>query len=290
MSKLSKSVIKIPFVLFITMVISLISSCILFYIQDFLFQGHPNAKPFQFLKIWSRMLTVVLFFIMIWFCRRVEKRSIRSYGLEQTANANQLWLGGFFLGVSSMLLLVCINLFFLDSNVQLKPLNVKFYVDLILQLFIVFTIAILEEWFFRGYILQTLATDFGIKSSVIISSLFFASTHFIRPVSHWSLLIPEFFGLFLIGIVLANSWVYTKTLYLSIGIHAGWVYIVKLDKYFANHFDLNLQKAFGGEKLLKSVYAWILIFLFLFFLKRIVIALNGTLTISHFLQKAKPSR
>ncbi len=95
-------------------------------------------------------------------------------------------------------------------------------------------------------------------------------THFIKPISEYSLLIPEFFGLFLIGLILAYSTHLSGSLYFSIGVHAGWIYIVKIDKYFVNHFDSHFQEMIGAEKLLNSLSSWVLGLIVLFILKNII--------------------
>lgn len=215
---------------------------------------------------------------MVYYIKKIEKKSFLDFGLRPDEFSKRMLVGGFFLGTVSMLLLIFLQLVQSDSKIEDSNFSERFYFDLIIQLFVVFTIALVEEWFFRGYVLQSLAQDLGIKYAVYISSLFFASTHFVRPVSNWELLVPELIGLFLIGLILANAYVYSKSIYLSIGIHAGWVYIVKLDKYFVNHFDSQLQKTFGGEKLLKSIAAWVLVIFILLILKKFVTLLESKKT------------
>lgn len=279
MVSILKSLKIISNLLIFTLIISFLLTGFLFELQNYLLSGVSGAKPFHFLRIFSRLLTIVLFVVVVWYCLRIEKRSLRSYGLEvHSLSKKKLWIG-FGFGILSMSLLILLNLFFCDSKLEFKANTILLFRDMVLQLFVVFTIALVEEWFFRGFLLQTLVKDFGIRISVIGSSLFFAATHFVRPVTNWIHLLPEFFGLFLIGLILANASVYTRSLHFSIGIHAGWVYIVKLDKFFINHFDSQLQRVFGGEKLLKGITAWILILLILTYLKKIVNWIFPTLAV-----------
>jgi membrane protease YdiL (CAAX protease family) len=269
-----RSYIKIPLLLILICLIALFFASAIFGLQSLILAGVPDAKPFHFLRILSRSLTVVLFFGMLYYIKKIEKKSFLDFGLRPDKFSKRMLVGGFFLGTVSMLLLIFLQLAQSDSKIEDSNFSDRFYFDLIVQLFVVFTIALVEEWFFRGYVLQSLAQDLGIKYAVYISSLFFAITHFVRPVSNWEILVPELIGLFLIGLILANAYVYSKSIYLSIGIHAGWVYIVKLDKYFVNHFDSQLQKTFGGEKLLKSMAAWVLVILILLILKKFVTLLE----------------
>lgn len=269
-----KSFTKISKLLLSTIITALCLSWLLYYVQSLILADVTNAKPFHFLKIYSRCLTVVLFVFVFIYIKKITKRSFLEFGLQKDETSFKMLSSGFLFGIFSMIILIMIQFFTRESILETSNWNPKFYFDLVFQLFVVFTIAVVEEWFFRGFVYSELKMDLGVPKAVILSSAFFAITHFVRPTTHWQVLIPEFFGLFLIGVILTNAFEYSKSLYLSIGIHAGWVYVVKLDKYFINHFDSVLQKTFGGEKLLKSIPAWILILLILFFLKRFVLLIQ----------------
>ena len=258
---------KLFLIVSISLAIGLVLSGLVSLLQDFILSRHPDLKPFHFSKILSRILTIILFFVMIWFCKSVENRSLVSYGLETDHSTIRLLVGGFLLGIFSMLTLIALHLNFYDSSFQMKELSIRFYIGLVLQLLAVFIIALVEEWFFRGFLLQTLSKDYGSTKAMYFSSFIFAMTHFVRPISEVTKLIPEFFGLFLIGIILAYSTILSGNLYFSIGIHAGWVYIVKIDKYFINHFDSIFQEIVGAEKLLTSISSWVLVLIVLGILK-----------------------
>ena len=267
---LMKAYKKLFLILLYTISIGFALSGLIYLWQDYLLSQHPDVKPFHFSKILSRSLTIVLFFVMIWFCRSVEKRSLVSYGLETDPYTIRILIGGFLLGNFSMLALIALHLNFYGSSIEIKELSIHFYINLVVQLFVVFIIALVEEWFFRGYLLQILRKDYGSNKAIFFSSIFFAMTHFVRPISEYSQLIPEFFGLFLIGIILAYSTILSGNIYFSIGIHAGWVYIVKINKYFVNHFDSYFQEMIGAEKLLKSLSSWVLVIIVLYILKSII--------------------
>ncbi len=270
MKNLMKAYKSLFIIIFFTLTIGFVLSGLITLWQEYLLSQHPDAKPFHFTKILSRSFTFALFFVMIWFCKYVEKRSLISYGLETNLFTFRLIVGGFLLGIFSMLTLIALHLNFHDSNFQIKELSIRFYINLVYQLFVVFIIALLEEWFFRGFLLQKLNIDYGRYNAIFFSSIIFAMTHFIRPMTDFSLLIPEFFGLFLIGLILAYSTMLTGNLYFSIGIHSGWVYIVKIDKYFVSHFDSQIQKIIGAEKLLNSLSSWLLGLFVLIILKFII--------------------
>jgi membrane protease YdiL (CAAX protease family) len=104
----------------------------------------------------------------------------------------------------------------------------------------------IEEPLFRGLILGLLLRGGRRKTSILVTSAFFAAVHFFRSPEQaqvtvtwssgfqavvdsfsrfgdpWSIL-PAFATLFLIGWILADARLRTRSLWLPIGLHAGWI-------------------------------------------------------------------
>jgi membrane protease YdiL (CAAX protease family) len=78
---------------------------------------------------------------------------------------------------------------------------------------------------------------------------------FLDPVS----LLPGMIGLFLIGVVLSYAFARTGDLWLSIGLHAGWVLSLKILKLFGNFSRADLGWAFGAAepKIVSGMATWI---------------------------------
>ncbi len=94
----------------------------------------------------------------------------------------------------------------------------------ILSLALGAAVAVAEELLFRGWILQELALDYGMRWSIQLSALIFAVAHFFRPwdeiVATWL----QFPGLWLGGWAFARARQITwGRLGLPIGLHGGWV-------------------------------------------------------------------
>jgi membrane protease YdiL (CAAX protease family) len=72
-------------------------------------------------------------------------------------------------------------------------------------------------------------------------------------------LFPGLFGLFLLGIVLSYAFIRTGSLYLSIGLHAGWVFGIKTIKVYGNYTREGLGWLFGSTdpKFLSGVATWV---------------------------------
>lgn len=112
---------------------------------------------------------------------------------------------------------------------------------------------ILEEVFFRGALLGLLLRRQTPLAAAIISTFLFAFVHFLRPPEGWSLpledvtwnsgftvlgligegfldtqfLLAEFATLFAVGWVLTQARLKTGRLWLSMGLHGGWVFGLK---------------------------------------------------------------
>lgn len=257
------------FFLFIIIVSLTISFC-LYWVQMFAYSKNPevNLKPFTYSKILSRTATVILFISLIWFRKKIDKKNIRSLGLENFLEKKEYLWKGFLAGILSLTLVVAVKVFWGVSTWSPKTLG---FSELLLSVYflgVVVCIGFVEELFFRGYLLQSWIMELGEKKAALYTSLFFSTTHFIRPISDPMVLIPEFIGLFLVGYSLSLAWIYTRSLYLSIGIHAGWVYVVKMQSFFVDPIPHDMHWVFGGDRLVTGITSWLCMFVFLWFLKK----------------------
>jgi len=107
-------------------------------------------------------------------------------------------------------------------------------------------VPLIEEPLFRGLVLGLLLRSGGRKLSILITSAFFAAVHFFKSSHHTSSIVtwnsgfqavaeslsrfadpvsilPAFATLFLIGLIMADARVRTRSLWLPVGLHAGWI-------------------------------------------------------------------
>jgi uncharacterized protein len=75
-----------------------------------------------------------------------------------------------------------------------------------------------EELLFRGYQLQTIASGMNLFWGVILSSAIFGALHLTNPNATW----VSAAGIFFAGLFLAQGYLRTGQLWLSIGLHIGW--------------------------------------------------------------------
>jgi membrane protease YdiL (CAAX protease family) len=143
-------------------------------------------------------------------------------------------------------------------------------------------IAFLEEFFFRGMLFLSLRDQGRPLSAYVLVNLFYSLLHFIKPGKSYFLdqfdpvagfrhllttfeplldptpLLPGIFGLFLIGVVFSYALARTGNLYLSIGLHAGWIVGLKAIRVFGDLTRRELGWAFGSTdpKIVSGVIPW----------------------------------
>ena len=154
-------------------------------------------------------------FLVLWiFMKFVDKENFIKLGF-QTQNRLKEFSVGIIIGLIIMLMGYSLlihfeEIFFTKVNFDLK--------ELIISIILFTIVAIVEETLFRGYILKNLMSSFNKYIALVISSILFSLMHGFNPnVDLFSL-----FDLFLAGIVLGLSYIYTRNLWFPIAMHLSW--------------------------------------------------------------------
>ena len=141
----------------------------------------------------------------------------------------------------------------------------------------------IEELLFRGLIFKGLYEQLGRARAYLFAALFYSAIHFVKPgdpaalggLDAWTgirylagsfqpfldldRLFPGLLGLFLIGAALCYAFERTGTLYLSIGLHAGWIFSLKTLRVFGDFRRNDLGWLFGSTdpKIVSGVVTWV---------------------------------
>ena len=203
-------------------------------------------------------------FLVIWlFMKFVDKEHFVKLGF-QTKNRLKEFITGITLGLIIMatgyfLLLIFKEIYFIKVNFDLKEILISV---------VYFTIvAFVEETLVRGYVLKNIMSSFNKYAALIVSSILFSLMHAFNPnVDLFSL-----FNLFLAGILLGLSYIYTKNLWFPIALHFSWNLFQTLlgfnvsgqDTYSIIEFKINESNllnggAFGFEGSYLSIIAQLL--------------------------------
>jgi membrane protease YdiL (CAAX protease family) len=238
--------------------------------------------PIPFSRIFNRLFMisgVLLFFV----CRSLLKiDSPAQLGLMPRTQAARDVVNGLVLALGSMLALGLI-MSLADVYQPFFRLSLSETIEQSVKAMLTgFTVGLLEEIFFRGIIFRGLLEDWKPLPAFLVANLFYSALHFVKPGEKYFLtgieplagfrhlfstfapffepaeIAPGLIGLLLIGIVLSYAFARTGTLYLSIGLHAGWVIAMKTVRVFGDYQTENLGWLFGSSdpKIVSGVVTW----------------------------------
>ena len=234
---------------------------------------------FPFPRIFDRVLMVALAATTLMYTRRLELAELLGDGFDTPRRQLADALLGIAVALATMLIL-----FILADRTSAQPLRPA---DLALRavgnLFAALLIAVIEEAFFRAVVLGGMVRDFGWPVALPLSAAIYALAHLIRSPKHYYLvgfhpiagwanfvlsceriahpgnLIAMTFGLFLLGLLLGTAFLRTGRVYLSIGLHMGFVIGAKCWPVVADGAQFTPWLAGPGPvPLIAAPAAWVL--------------------------------
>lgn len=245
MREISKSVLKF-----------LIGLTIVFLVSAFLAPWIHTFLPYKFDRILRRLIMIGAFGLVFWLMR-VRGQSLSRLGLEWREGSLRILITGLLWGVA---LVASITLFQLALGArfwQIYQTDLGRWIGLFFKaLGAGLLIGALEEFFFRGFFYLTFKDLWNSKGSLIMTNLIYALVHFFpkakpfvgpQPTFWDSFRIygsmapslfekPDIFvqvlGLFLFGLLLSFAFLRKRSLFLPIGIHAGCVFALKMNRRF----------------------------------------------------------
>jgi len=153
--------------------------------------------------------------LLLWVLMRfVDKEPFINLGFSLKGKINDI-----ILGMTLGLLLMAVGYTILILLGEIKFIGFNYNLKNIILLFLLFiAVSIAEETYVRGYVLKNLLKSFNPIISLIISSAIFSLLHFFNPNVNYIALTE----LFIAGILLGISYVYTKNLWFPIALHLSW--------------------------------------------------------------------
>ena len=214
---------------------------------------HPTVD-FPFYRYLSRVTQVTAFLLLVPLLFWLGVRSIREFGLESNPHAVRDTVAGVALALVPGALLAGLYLIF---DVYRAKQDLVPWVLLRIVMTAGF-VALVEEFLFRGVLLGLAAKAFGSWPAAGGVSLAFAGVHFLRPgkqedavVEWWSgfaqimgfvdavpppsLLFSGVVSLLVAGFILAAATLWTRSLWLAIGLHAGWIFCQQTVQWLAKY-------------------------------------------------------
>ena len=212
-------------------------------------QGLSSHATFSFLRdfdfetFFHRALLIGALLFLWPLLRSLRIRSARDLGLVASEHPLRDAGAGFAMAAVPLLffgaLLLLLGVHSLRSSVSLGPLVSRTLSAVV--------VPFIEEPLFRGLILGVLLRGSPTLVAVFLSSAVFSILHFLKAPEHTStivtwasgfvsianafsqfaepaLVLAGFTTLFLLGWILADARIRTRSLWLPIGLHAGWIF------------------------------------------------------------------
>ena len=207
----------------------------------------PLVKGFPFHRYFSRSVQVSALILLWPAFRWIGIRHLRELGIAPNGRWRSDLLAGFLL---ALLPVVLMGVIYVRQGIwSLRdPVDLARFLPIAASAAVV---SLLEEFFFRGVILGLCLMAMRRWSALIVSAVIFSVVHFVKtsksvsggPVTWssgfeqiplafssappWPLLGWGFLSLLVAGLILGVAAVRTRSLFLPIGLHAGWIFAQK---------------------------------------------------------------
>lgn len=207
-----KNILKIIIPYIVTVAAFQIVGALILGLDIIHFEDYQQTSAQFFVMYFLTMIGTVG---IVWlFTTKVDKKSFVSCMFDKTKIFKDIALGlviGFVIMFSGFLILI------LTDQLQFVDIHLKVS-DLLYSIGLFVFVAIAEEVFARGYFLRNLMVSFNKYIALVISALLFSLMHLANP----NISIISLFILFLSGLVLGLSYIYTKNIWFPIALHFSW--------------------------------------------------------------------
>jgi membrane protease YdiL (CAAX protease family) len=223
---------------------ALLAPCFFWAAQSLVAHGLlPFIAGYDFETFFHRALLIAAAILLWPLIRSLEIRSPSDLQLSQNGHRWRDGFAGFILSATPLLccgaILLASSIFSLRGAINWPAFSKVIVASL--------TVPIIEEIFFRGLVLGALLKTGRRYMSIFVTSALYSVVHFLKAPERTSehvtwasgfnsiahafvqftdpiLVAAGFTTLFLIGWILADARLQTRSLWLPIGLHAGWIF------------------------------------------------------------------
>ncbi|KAA3608375.1 MAG: CPBP family intramembrane metalloprotease [Candidatus Scalindua sp. AMX11] len=227
---------------------------------------------YDFGKVMRRILMLAACIVFVILRKSLKIGPLMALGMTLNSGCFRKFLFGFLIAIISLLIYYSLALYFGAWLIHIDYHLVGIVISKIIKYFLVgCLIGLIEEVFFRGFILQFFMEDMSVAIAICATSAIYSVLHFFQaevPVtrgfqpfvgcttmsqflqplfSQFTENLPSIIGLFLVGVVLSYGFLLSKSLFLSIGLHSGWVFMMKVDGLFLVRVREKYEWVFGNS-------------------------------------------
>lgn len=263
----------------------LIGFILVLILSSFLAPWLHTFLPFKFDRILRRCIMIGTLLLGVWLVRS-RRESLNRIGLGRREGWAGLFWIGFLSGVALVAVITSAQWAFGARLWRLHETDVWHWIGLFFKGFGGgMLIGIIEETFFRGFLFVMFKDLWNVRASLIVTNLIYSVVHFFpknKPLTGlepaaWdsfrilSSMFPSLFekpetslalsGLFLFGLLLSLAMLRSGSLFLPIGIHAGAVFGLKMNRRFVPEIAGTMDIWSGSKNLYDGVLGSVLLLL-----------------------------
>ena len=241
------------------------------------FQSLESLRDVEFERVASRTVLLVLLLSFVPVLKLAGMRSWRSIGFLPDGNWWKMAGKGLLIGSASTAV-IFLGGWALGSY-EVRETMKHGAIEKSLAYFVgALFVGVIEEGLFRGALFGALRRSIGFWGGAVIASLIYSAVHFAKPrppvgvvYGHWHSgldLIPYLFNtvdlsphcfplaltLFFLGMVLCASYQLYGSIYFSIGLHAGLVWLMRIGGYFFERNEARWLWLFGDSEVVSKSY------------------------------------
>lgn len=218
------------------------------------FELTTSFAEWAFHRVASRIAMLILVLELIWLCRHLQLRSKRDfgYGLPWRLFIRLCVIFGL-IGVAT----ACLGAaFLLGTGLRVRDPQFLVSSQSIARIFLAglgsgIAVALIEETVFRGVMHTAIEREAGPWTAALLSAPLFAVLHFyaktripadevgwssgfhllavsFAPLAHPALLLDSFLSWLAVGLILSLTRILTGNIAAAIGLHAGWVVVLRM--------------------------------------------------------------
>ena len=177
-----------------------------------------GTEAVTFTQVLISLFGLIPLFLVTWLFRKFfDRRTFLSLGLSPKHRGPDFIFG---LVVAAALYIIGSLVLALTGNISFSRLGISIQ-TLILNFVMFITVAIMEELMVRGYILNNLLSVMDKYLALFISAIIFAAMHSLNSGLTWLAMV----NLFLAGVLLGSTYIFTKNLTFAFSLHLFWNFI-----------------------------------------------------------------
>lgn len=241
-------------------------------IADLKMEGKFKLSESEFL-ITTVLSAIIASLVVYFFVKLNDTSQPLTIGLTAPNKLRDFIIGT---GLGAVVMLLGFGTLLLLGEIQIENISVD-AIELAYSTIGFLAVAYSEELIFRGFLMRKLQLKYTATTALVVSSIIFAIVH----LGNDNLSLMGVFDLFIAGLMLGAIFLYTKNLWMAIGLHFGWNFVQThlgfnvsgLDSYSIvetqyMHENVINGGAFGFEGSILSTLAQLIVLATLFILYR----------------------